>query len=592
MQLPWVTTSVNDAPTIGGVNGNLPVNDSTAVSPFSSLTVSDPDVQGMTATVRITNGVIRGDFTSASAAGWTRALVGNNIDYTRSFGSATNIGGLVQTAIRALVFKPRTNAIVPGTTETTGFTVTLNDGVAAAVSNSGTTVVTTSVNDAPAIAGANGNVAVNDTETVSPFSTLTIADADNQSLLAKITIVNGVVRGDFTAGSTIGWTRSTTGNNILYTRSFAAAANNGMVVQTAIRALVFQPRSNAIKPNTTELTDFTVFVSDGTAQATNTATRAVTTSVNNAPVFGGLTANVPVNDNATVNPLAALTVSDVDMQEMLISVTILNGRVRGDFTTASTASWAVRYTTGNDITYKRYFGPQTNVGAAAQAAFRALVFQPRTNAIKPGTTELTDFQVTVSDGVAPAVLGTGTRVTTTSMNDALTVGGTVANQTMNDNQTKAVFSTLTVSDPDTQDQFVRITITNGTTRGDFTAASTAGWTRKVSGTNILYERFFAAAANNGAVVQTAVRALAFQPRTNVPVGTAETTTFTVFINDGIANVTDNTTSVITTGVAPRVAARLVTVPPTFQEDEITTVILPTVRKASSNPLARFLKKSR
>ena len=84
--------------------------------------------------------------------------------------------------------------------------------------------------------------------------------------------------------------------------------------------------------------------------------------------------------------------------------------------------------------------------------------------------------------------------------------GTMANQAMNDNQTKAVFSTLTVSDPDTQDQFVRITITNGITRGDFTAASTAGWTRKVSSTNILYERFFSAAANNGSIVQAAIRA--------------------------------------------------------------------------------------
>jgi len=47
--------------------------------------------------------------------------------------------------------------------------------------------------------------------------------------------------------------------------------------------------------------------------------------VNNAPTLGGTTANLAVNDNAPVNPFTALTVTDADTQEMLISVTILNG---------------------------------------------------------------------------------------------------------------------------------------------------------------------------------------------------------------------------------------------------------------------------
>ncbi len=446
-------------------------------------------------------------------------------------------------------------------------------------------------NTAPTIGGLPANQSVNDTTTIVPFAAIAVTDPNNQNMLAKVTITNGVVRGDFTVATTAGWTRTITGNNIVYSRFYNPAPNIGSVVQAALRAFVFQPRANAIKPNTTELADITVFVNDGIANTTAT-TRITTTSVNNTPQFGGLSVNVPVTDKVTVNPLAALIVNDADTQEMLISVTILNGKVRGDFTTASTAGWAVRYTTGNDITYKRYFGPQANVGAAAQAAFRALVFQPRTNAIKPGTTELTDFQVTVSDGVAPAVLGTGTRVTTTSVNDAPTVSGAVANQTMNDNQSKAVFGTLTVTDPDTQDQFVRITINNGTTHGDFTASTTTGWTRKVSGTNILYERFFAAAANNGAVVQTAVRALAFQPRTNVPVGTTETTSFTIFVNDGLANVTNSTTSVITTGVAPRPASSAPVVSPVFLDSDIATIVVPSIKRSPSSLWARLLRKSR
>lgn len=453
------------------------------------------------------------------------------------------------------------------------------------------TIVILDQNTSPITSGLPANQSVNDTATISPFAAITVNDPNNQNMLAKVTILNGTVRGDFTAASTTGWTRSLSGNNIVYSRFYNPQANIGAVVQAALRGFVYVPRKNVIKPNTTELTDIQVFVNDGVANTTAN-TRLTTTSVNDAPTFGGTTANVAANDNATVNPFTALTVSDVDMQEMLISVTILNGTVRGDFTAASTTGWAVRYVLGNNITYKRYFGPQANVGAAAQAAFRALVFQPRQNAIKPGTTEATDFQVTISDGVAPAVLGTGTRVITTSVNNAPTIAGAAANQTMNDNQTKAVFSTLTVTDPDNQDKFVRITITNGTTRGDFTPASTTGWTRKLSGTNILYERYFAATTNNGALVQSVVRALVFQPRTNVPIGTTETTSLTVFVNDGLASATNSTTSVITTGIAPRPAIAAASTPPIILHQDVETIVIPSIQRPASNPLARLLKKTR
>ncbi len=453
------------------------------------------------------------------------------------------------------------------------------------------TLTITNVNEGPALDGLPDIQAVPDTTTVSPFSSLTVFDPDTQNLFARVTVLNGVVRGDFTPASVTGWTRKVIGNNLVYERFYSPQANIGDVVQTALRNFVFQPRTNAIKPNTTELTDVTVFINDGIANTTGT-TRLVTTSVNNVSAFGGLSANIPVNDDADIAPFSMLTVSDADMQEMLISVTILNGKFRGDFTPESVADWPVRYTTGNNITYKRYFSPQANVGAAAQAAFRALVFQPRTNAINPGTTELTDFQVTVSDGVTPAVLGTGTRVTTTSVNNAPVLGGAVANQTMNDNQTKAVFSTLTVTDPDTQGILARVTITNGTNRGDFTSASAVGWTRSVSGTNIIYNRYFNPTANNGAVVEAAIRTLVFQPRTNMPIAATETTSFTVFVKDGLANVTESTTSVITTGVAPRPVSSAAMTPPLFLESDITTVVLPGFARTKTSSLAKVLRKTR
>ncbi len=459
------------------------------------------------------------------------------------------------------------------------------------VSNANFTI-TAGSNTVPAIGGAVANQAVNDNATKAPFSTLTVTDPDTQAMSAIVRITNGVVRGDFTAGSTTGWTRSVSGNNIQYARTFNSAANIGATVQAAIRALVFQPRTNAIKPGTTETTGFTVTVTDGVASPiSNSITSVITTSLNDAPTIGGASASVTVNDNATVNPFNTLTVTDTDNQEMLAKVTIFNGVVRGDFTNGVGSGWT-RSVLGNNINYVRYFSPGLNVGATVQAAFRALVFQPRANAINPGTTELTDFLVSVSDGVAPAVSNSGTRVTTTSINNAPTIGGAVANQTMNDNTTKAVFSTLTVTDPDTQAMLARVTIPNGVNRGDFTVASRGGWTRSVNGVDIVYNRYFNAAANIGATVQAAIRALIFQPRTNVPLATTETTGFSVFVNDGLANVTNSTTSVITTGVAPRPAASFLDVPPMILDSDITTLVLPTTKRVVGNSLSRLFKKAK
>ncbi len=580
-----INGAVNTAPALGGAVANQPVNDDATITPFATLTVTDPDTQAMSAIVQVTNGTIRGDLTAASTVGWSRSVVGNNFVYARTFSVGANIGATVQTAIRALVFQPRSNALTPPATETTSFSVTVTDGVATPVTNSSTTVVATSVNDAPVIASLNPNQFADDNLAINPFALTTLIDPDNQNMFARVTIFNGVVRGDFTVASRTGWTRSVVGNNIVYERFYNPTPNVGDTVQAALQTLVFQPRTDAIKPGTSELTDITLFVNDGTANASAT-TRLQTFSINDNPLIDGASPNVAVNDNATVNPFSTLTVSDPDNQDKLAKITVLNGVARGDFTNAVSSGWT-RSVLGNNISYVRFFGATANSGAAVQAAYRALIFQPRANAIKPGTTEATDFLVSVSDGVASPVSDSNTRVTTTSVNNAPFVGGAVAGQTINDNQTKAVFSTLTVTDVDTQDLLATVRITNGTNRGDFTAGTSAGWTRTTSGSDIVYSRYFALTTNVGAAAQAAIRALVFQPRTNVPIGTSETTTFTVTAKDGSnASATNSSTTVITTGVAPRVGLTAIL------ESDITTLVLPTVEKPSTSPLNRLVKKAR
>ena len=49
------------------------------------------------------------------------------------------------------MFDPADNRVAPGATETTAFTISVSDGVASAVTDNSTTVLSTSVNDAPVL---------------------------------------------------------------------------------------------------------------------------------------------------------------------------------------------------------------------------------------------------------------------------------------------------------------------------------------------------------------------------------------------------------------------------------------------------------
>jgi len=146
--MPPALVKPNTSPRLLGVQTSQVVNDNATIVPFTNLTVNDPDRQVMTVIVTISNGINRGDFTTTSSAGWLRTVNGLDIVYSRTFHSAANIGSVAQAAVRALRFRPRSNAILPGMTEATTFTVSLNDGVALPIITT-LSVVSRSVNDPP-----------------------------------------------------------------------------------------------------------------------------------------------------------------------------------------------------------------------------------------------------------------------------------------------------------------------------------------------------------------------------------------------------------------------------------------------------------
>ncbi len=125
-------------------------------------------------------------------------------------------------------------------------------------------------------------------------------------------------------------------------------------------------------------------------------------------------------------------------------------------------------------------------------------------------------------------------VSITNQNDAPTIGGT-ANQTMNDNATKAVFDSVTIADVDGDNVSITVSLSGGNANGSFTTASlvASGFSDDGGG---VYSR----TASTAAAAQMAIRQLVFDPTENqAAVGTATSTTITITVADAITDHSKN-----------------------------------------------------
>ena len=167
-------------------------------------------------------------------------------------------------------------------------------------------------NAAPTISNTASNQAVNDTATLTPFSGVTLADADADNISMTITLdtnAKGVLSGTGLSGSGP------------YTISSASAAS----VQSTLRALSFNPTDNRVASSTTETTTFTLVANDGSDTTSNTATTVVSTSVNDAPTdisISSASVNQSAGANASVGTFSSV---DVDTSETFAYSIVASG---------------------------------------------------------------------------------------------------------------------------------------------------------------------------------------------------------------------------------------------------------------------------
>lgn len=523
------------SPTITGVTANQTDTGTTAINPFSGVSVSDPDVNITTYTANITlsnalNGTLSGDGVTATATPGQYTL------------SASSLGAL-DSALQAVSFTPA--AGTPSSQVTTTIYLSILDG-AAAPGTASTSVVDTYPPAEPTISGVTTTPQLTtDAATVIPFSGVSIADNNagaNDQITITLLNTNGQPLGSDSQGTlavgsvSTGATLTQAGTTGVYTLTADTLSHlNG-----ALDALVFTPTPT---PNDSVTTDFQLSVSDGISgvtPVTNTGTISVVdtgTPVSPTISVPGSDVGIAATNNGTVDPFAGVTIADPNYNVSdTVTITLSNGDANG---TLSAGNSGTLTKTGAG-TYTLTADNLTDLNTALDS----LVFTPTPT---PNSTVTTTFTLSVADNANPSqhsanattsVVDTGTPVAPSITR----TGAQTYSQTYTNGTAISPFTDIAVGDLNAGVQVSAvITVTNpggtviGDTNGSF--ASMPGLVETVPGVYVL-------ASNTAANITSELDSLLFNLTAPAP-NSSSTTDFTLRVHDSAnQSATATTTSVV------------------------------------------------
>ncbi|MBC3807179.1 glycosyl hydrolase [Undibacterium seohonense] len=141
----FAINTVNTAPTIGGTNAGQTTTDLMRLSPFQTISITDPDINALETAIISLDDPLKGSFTANSMA--LSGFYTNDAGITYLHDAATPAE--LQAAIRALVFEPNPARLPINASDTTTITITVEDEFGDSNTDSNTTVMITGFNSGP-----------------------------------------------------------------------------------------------------------------------------------------------------------------------------------------------------------------------------------------------------------------------------------------------------------------------------------------------------------------------------------------------------------------------------------------------------------
>ena len=267
------------APVITGAVANQAVNDNATNSPFSTITVADPNGDNVSATITLDD----------NAKG---VLTGTGLTGTGPYTLASTDATSLQASLRALVFNPTDSRVAAGSTEATTFSLAISDGMLSDTDQI-TTVVASPV--AP---------------TVTITSVATSPTNDFDIMITFNENVTGFTVGDITvANGTAGSFAATSAS--IYTATIAPISNG--LVTVDILASVAQDAGGV---DNTAATQFSITADVTVPTITITSTAA-------DPINGGFTTTFTFSESVTGFAVGDITLNNASASNFTaISATV------------------------------------------------------------------------------------------------------------------------------------------------------------------------------------------------------------------------------------------------------------------------------
>jgi VCBS repeat-containing protein len=503
-----INVSLNLAPIVSGAQAEQSVTDTTTVTPFSNIELSDGEGDNIALTIDLD------DYNNGT-------LSGTGLTGTGPYSLASDSTANVQAVLRALIFTPAANRVLPGTTETTTFTLVANDGTDDSAANNTATVVSTSVDNSAIISGdftfsiiedsgtsATGTMSISDIDagqtptfvsgdTVSTYGTLTLSvegnwsyDLDN-ALPAVQALSDGATMTDIIIifaddGTQMDITITITGVNgvamITGTSAGAATEDNPTQVTGSLSIAdedtgeaVFVAQTNAAGSYGT----FNLTISGNWTYDLDSTKAAVQALPNGATLTDSFTAS---SADSTDSQLVTITITGVNGVAMITGTS--TGVATEDDATQITGSLAIV----DEDTDEAVFVAQSNT-AGSYGTFNLTTSgnwtydldstKTAVQALPDGATLTDSFTASSADSTNSQVT-----ITITGVNGVATITGTSTGAATEDDATQ-ITGSLAIVDEDTGEAVFVAQSNAAGSYGTFNLATSGNWTYDLDSTSVI-----------------------------------------------------------------------------------------------------------